>query len=125
MEFQKYDLGNKTEKLAALFRPARSLYGYQGDNTPSNTAYAEAIQVLHEAFPGGMVSYNDWRDVVEVEGFVKQDVTKDTWYFNRSGVFSELYLTSELQLSYLTLALKDIEINVVGNPYDEIHNANR
>jgi len=112
MEFIKYNLENKTERLSGMFRPAGSTYGYQGDNTPNNVKYAEAIELLTEAF-GPAIVYEDWREVVDVDawpGHLKRKIAKDTWYWNKAGVWSELYLTSELQMNYLALVMDDIHI---------------
>ena len=113
MEFHSYDLENESEKLAAMFRPAGARYGYQGTNSASNDVYRKAIELLSEAF-GPAIVFDDWREVVNVEEWpeeLKHKPTKDTWYFNVNGTFSELYLTSELQVSYLALALGNVTIN--------------
>lgn len=123
MKFKKYS--HPSEKVAALFRPAKARYGYQGDNTPRNVNYATAIELLTEAF-GPAITFDDWRQVADVDswtesmkdqwpGWKRRDgkpriVPKDTWYFNTSGDFSELYLTSDIQMNYLAMAMEGIEI---------------
>ena len=113
MEFFKYDLDNETETLAGMFRPAGSLFGYQGDNSPKNTNYREAIELLTEAF-GPAIIYDDWRDVCESDAWpenLKRKIEVGTWYWNKSGTWSELYLTNDMQMNYLILAKKGTHIN--------------
>lgn len=123
MKFTRY---NVDDKVAPLFRPAKALFGYQGGNNPANVDYAKAVGLLTEAF-GPAIIYNDWRQVADVEawtpemkdrwpGWQRRDgttlnVPKDAWYFNTAGVTSELYLTSELQINYLSLAMNNITIS--------------
>ena len=112
MEFLKYDLENETERLAGMFRPAGAKYGYQGDNSARNSKYSKAIERLTEAF-GPAIVYDDWREVVDVEawpGHLKRKIANDTWYWNKAGVWSELYLTNDAQINYLALVMEDIEV---------------
>jgi len=114
MLFEKHD----PTLWGGMFRPAKSIYGFDVSRQLDSefvkrlVNFTDAIDILTAAF-GDPIIFNEFQEVVEVDGYVEKNIPKDAWYLRHNTSYRQLFLTSDIQLSYLTMALSDAIIEVV------------
>ena len=101
--------------FGGMFRPAQATYEFdtsrqlESEFVSRLENFANAIETLTNAF-GDPIKFNDYKEVVEVEGFVEKNVPKDSWYLRFDDQYRQIFLTNDMQMNYLTLVMKNITI---------------
>ena len=96
------------ESAGAMFLPAGALF-HAVDHVFAEGTFEEGGELfvigflmdMQTAFPG-LVTYTDWRQVVEVPGYVEQEIDETTWYLGKEFQ-TEIFLTTEEQFNYAAL----------------------